>query len=282
MGDLARALPQRALTHTSNSKEPHMSKIHLHETRSLTPEQYVSGLTHFSPGRSKVLRNSADDYLKVHSVGSTEADVTEGSGGVWERLHYDWSNPDRVVLTISGPNSGGRRVRLHVHLQADTGREDRRGRGHRPGGQDCQRARPRAGARERRQGSAPQCVRRQHQGHRGARQRRAASMTAAAAGDAFGSMSRGVAASAAGTLAMDVSLYRQYRRDGRRESFAGWETSEGLETWDHAPGPALAAKRVLGAMLGREIPARYVRLNNTTHWGFGLATGAGYGLVVGR
>lgn len=90
-------------------------------------------------------------------------------------------------------------------------------------------------------------------------------MTAAAAGDAFGSMSRGVAASAAGTLAMDVSLYRQYRRDGRRESFAGWETSEGLETWDHAPGPALAAKRVLGAMLGREIPARYVRLNNTTH-----------------
>src|SRR6188472_3261360 len=107
MGDLARALPQRALTHTSNSKEPHMSKIHLHETRSLTPEQYVSGLTHFSPGRSKVLRNSADDYLKVHSVGTTEADVTEGSGGVWERLHYDWSDPNHIVLTTTDSNAWG-------------------------------------------------------------------------------------------------------------------------------------------------------------------------------
>ena len=31
----------------------------------------------------------------------------------------------------------------------------------------------------------------------------------------------------------------------------------------------------------REVPPRYVRtLNNLTHWGFGLTTGAGYGLLV--
>ena len=38
-----------------------MSTIHLHQTTTSTPEQYVAGLTDFGPGRS-------------------EADVTEGSG----------------------------------------------------------------------------------------------------------------------------------------------------------------------------------------------------------
>jgi hypothetical protein len=33
--------------------------------------------------------NSADAELKVHHRARREADVTEGSGGVWERLHYD-------------------------------------------------------------------------------------------------------------------------------------------------------------------------------------------------
>ena len=81
-----------------------MSTIHFHQSTTLTPEQYIAGLTDFSPGRSKVFSKSADDYLKVHSVGPTEADVTEGSGGVWERLHYDWSNPDRVVLRTTDSN----------------------------------------------------------------------------------------------------------------------------------------------------------------------------------
>jgi hypothetical protein len=51
--------------------------------------------------------NSADEYLQVHHLGSSQADVTEGSGGVWERLHYDWSDPDRVVLTTTDSNVWG-------------------------------------------------------------------------------------------------------------------------------------------------------------------------------
>ena len=81
-----------------------MSKIHFSQTTTLSPAQYVVGLTDFGPGRSEVFSNSADDYLKVHGVHATEADVTEGSGGVWERLHYDWSNPNRVVLTTTDSN----------------------------------------------------------------------------------------------------------------------------------------------------------------------------------
>ena len=54
-------------------------EIHFHQTTTLTPEQYIAGLTDFGPGRSKVFGNSADEYLNVHHQGSSQADVTEGS-----------------------------------------------------------------------------------------------------------------------------------------------------------------------------------------------------------
>jgi hypothetical protein len=81
-------------------------EIHFHQTTTSTAEQFVTGLTDFGPGRSKLFPNSADGYLKVHHRGSSEADVTEGSGGIWERLHYDWSDPNRVVLTTTDSNRG--------------------------------------------------------------------------------------------------------------------------------------------------------------------------------
>jgi hypothetical protein len=84
-----------------------MSTIHLHQRTTLTPEQYIAALTDFGKGRSQVFGNSADEYLKVHSQGSSQADVTEGSGGIWERLHYDWSDPNRVVLTTTDSNLWG-------------------------------------------------------------------------------------------------------------------------------------------------------------------------------
>ena len=85
-----------------------MSTSHLHQTTPLTPEQYIAGLTDFGPGRSNLFGNSADEYLKVHHLGRAQADVTEGSGGVWELLHYDWSDPNRVrAMTIDSNVFGG-------------------------------------------------------------------------------------------------------------------------------------------------------------------------------
>jgi hypothetical protein len=84
-----------------------MSTIHIKQTTTLTPEQFIAGLTDFGPGRSKLFSNSADEYLKVHDQGPHQADVTEGSAGIWERLHYDWSDPDRVVLTTTDSNTWG-------------------------------------------------------------------------------------------------------------------------------------------------------------------------------
>jgi hypothetical protein len=84
-----------------------MPTIRLSATTTSTPEQFIAGLTDFGPGRSKIFGNSTDGYLKVHSQGPHEADVTEGSAGIWERLHYDWSDPEHVVLTTTDSNLWG-------------------------------------------------------------------------------------------------------------------------------------------------------------------------------
>jgi hypothetical protein len=84
-----------------------MSTIRYSQTTTATPEQFIAALTDFGPGREKLFGKSADSYLKVHSKGQHEADVTEGSGGVWERLRYDWSDPSRVVLTVTDSNTWG-------------------------------------------------------------------------------------------------------------------------------------------------------------------------------
>jgi hypothetical protein len=84
-----------------------MPTIHFKETTTSTPEQFVAGLTDFGPGRQKLFPNSADDQLEVHDQGPDYADVTEGGKGTWERLHYDWSDPRRVVLTTTDSNVWG-------------------------------------------------------------------------------------------------------------------------------------------------------------------------------
>ena len=86
-----------------------MSTIHMKQTTTSTPEQYIAALTDFGPGRSQLFPNSADAELVVHHLAADEgwADVTEGGGGTWERLYYDWSDPTRVVLETTDSNVWG-------------------------------------------------------------------------------------------------------------------------------------------------------------------------------
>jgi hypothetical protein len=102
-----------------------MSTIKMHQTTTATPEQYTAGLTDFGPGRSKIFGNSADSYLKVHDVKPGHADVTEGSGGVWERLLYDWSDPNHVVArTIDSNAWGGRSGHTYTFTRNANGTTD--------------------------------------------------------------------------------------------------------------------------------------------------------------
>jgi hypothetical protein len=86
-----------------------MSTVHFVETTTATPEQILAALIEFGPGRSQLFGNSAEDYLKVHGLGPGWADVTEGSGGIWERLRYDWSDPRRIVMETTDSNLWGGR-----------------------------------------------------------------------------------------------------------------------------------------------------------------------------
>src|ERR1700719_1998346 len=102
-----------------------MSTIHMHATTNSTPEQFLAALIDFGPNRSKIWGNSAEGYLKVHRRGPSDADVTEGSGGVWERLHYDWSDPNRVVMKTTDSNiSGGRAGHVYTFTRRTDGMTD--------------------------------------------------------------------------------------------------------------------------------------------------------------
>lgn len=102
-----------------------MPTLHFHHTTTATPEQFIAALTDFGPGRSRLFRNSADGYLKVHHRGRTEADVTEGSSGIWERLHYDWSLRNRVVMRTTDSNVwGGRSGHTYIFTRLPDGTTD--------------------------------------------------------------------------------------------------------------------------------------------------------------
>lgn len=98
-----------------------MPTIHLHQTTTSTPEQLLAALIDFGPGRSTLFGNSADEYLRVHHRGPSDADVTEGSGGIWERLHYDWAGRTRVVMRTTDSNVWGGRS---GHIYTFTRRPD--------------------------------------------------------------------------------------------------------------------------------------------------------------
>jgi hypothetical protein len=99
-----------------------MATIHVHQTTTATPEQFIAGLTDFGPDRSKLFPNSTDAYLEVHDRGVSQADVTEGSNRIWERLHYDWSDPNRVVLTTTDSNVwGGNSGHTYTFTQSPDG-----------------------------------------------------------------------------------------------------------------------------------------------------------------
>ena len=78
-----------------------MPTVHIHESTTVPPERFVAALTDFGPGRDEIFRNS---HAKVHDSGDTWADVTEGASVGWERVRYDWSQPNVVRLATTDSN----------------------------------------------------------------------------------------------------------------------------------------------------------------------------------
>ncbi len=83
----------------------------------LTPTATMAVLTDFGPDRSKHWSNIDDAHFRVHELGPTWAEVTEGNSIGWEKERYEWDldTSGAGLLTIEtldsnlwGPGSGWR------------------------------------------------------------------------------------------------------------------------------------------------------------------------------
>jgi hypothetical protein len=98
----------------------------------------------------------------------------------------------------------------------------------------------------------------------------------------LGAVLRGLVAGAVGTAAFDAFLFARYRRDGGESTFADWELSSGMTSWEDAPAPARVGKRLVEGLFQLELPpSRAPLVNNVTHWAYGILNGAPYGIVAG-
>jgi hypothetical protein len=85
-----------------------MARVSGDVTSSTPADVVLRALTDFSPRRTELWPNISPKFYQVHSVGQTEAEVTEGStflGGIWERTHYDWTEPGVVLIEVEDSNA---------------------------------------------------------------------------------------------------------------------------------------------------------------------------------
>jgi hypothetical protein len=91
----------------------------------------------------------------------------------------------------------------------------------------------------------------------------------------------GLLAGAVGTVCLDAVHYLKYRRTGGTKSPLAWEFAP-IDTWETAPDPGQAARRVIEGFTQRKIPDRWAWLTSTAaHWTYGSAAGAAYGILAG-
>jgi hypothetical protein len=97
----------------------------------------------------------------------------------------------------------------------------------------------------------------------------------------IGAMARGKLAGAVGMAAMDLFLYRRYRRDGGSQALLEWEFSGSVDDWDGAPAPAQVGKLAVERLFRTTPDPRWARTaNNVVHWATGAAWGAQFGLLA--
>jgi hypothetical protein len=93
----------------------------------------------------------------------------------------------------------------------------------------------------------------------------------------------GALSGAVGTAAMDLVLYRRYRRGGGEDSPWSWESAEGVTGWESASAPGQLGQKVVRLVTGRPPPERWARpTTNLVHWATGVGWGLQYGLLAGR
>ena len=85
-----------------------MPKVRVSEHSRLAPDVILAAARDFSDRRAQMWPDVHVEHLQVHEIGETHAEVTEGNpwpiGHVWERLRYDWSQPNALLGTVLDSN----------------------------------------------------------------------------------------------------------------------------------------------------------------------------------
>ncbi len=85
-----------------------MPSVQVSEHSTLAPEVVLAAARDFSARRAQMWPDVHVEHLQIHEVGATHAVVTEGNpwpiGLVWERLRYDWSDPQALRGTVIDSN----------------------------------------------------------------------------------------------------------------------------------------------------------------------------------
>lgn len=93
----------------------------------------------------------------------------------------------------------------------------------------------------------------------------------------FGRAAAGMLAGAAGTVAMDLVLYRRSHQDGDGESFAEWDVDTSSTSFEEASAPGKVGERAAD-VAGIDVPEEAAgTTTNVVHW----LTGVGYGIAHG-
>ena len=91
----------------------------------------------------------------------------------------------------------------------------------------------------------------------------------------------GLLAGAVGTVCLDAVQYLKYRRGGGPQSPLAWEFAP-VDSWETAPDPGQAARRMIEGFTGRKLPDRWAwPVSTAAHWAYGSAAAAGYGVLAG-
>ena len=93
----------------------------------------------------------------------------------------------------------------------------------------------------------------------------------------------GATAGAVGTAAMDLVLYRRYRRADGKDSLWRWEFAGGVLGWDDTSAPGQLGRKLERAVLRREPPDDWARTTtNVMHWATGIGWAVQYGVLASR
>ena len=85
-----------------------MPSVRVSERSELPPEVVLAAARDFTDRRAEMWPDVNVEHLHIHEVGDTYIEVTEGNpwpiGHVWERLRYDWSDPQALRGTVIDSN----------------------------------------------------------------------------------------------------------------------------------------------------------------------------------